>query len=120
MVVIDRQSGQPYYAQLVTGIQQDLAHGILQPGDQLPSVREMAKQHLLNPNTVSKAYKQLETLQVIRTIPGKGSYVNVATTLETQTVVRQQLSQLVQQAAQAGITIASLKNWLTQMEASEP
>ncbi|BBM21408.1 acetoin transport repressor, GntR family [Lactiplantibacillus plantarum] len=69
---IDHGSRQPYYAQLVTGIEQDIAHGVLQPGEQLPSVREMARQHLLNPNTVSKAYKQLEAQQIIQTVPGKG------------------------------------------------
>ncbi|VDG22986.1 GntR family transcriptional regulator [Lactiplantibacillus mudanjiangensis] len=116
MVVIDRQSGQPYYAQLVTGIQQDIAHGLWQPGEQLPSVRELAKQHLLNPNTVSKAYKQLEQLQVIQAVPGKGSYVTAATTKTAQSEIQQQLVQLVQQAAQVGISISLLQTWLTQME----
>ena len=74
---IDHGSRQPYYAQIVTGIEQDIAHGVLQSGEQLPSVREMARQHLLNPNTVSKAYKRLETQQIIETVPGKGTYVKV-------------------------------------------
>ena len=67
---IDHGSGAPYYAQLVTGIKQDIAHGVLSDGEQLPSVRVMARRHLLNPNTVSKAYKQLEAQHVIQTVPG--------------------------------------------------
>lgn len=113
---IDHASGQPYYAQLVEGIQLDLAHGVLQTGDQLPSVREMAKQHLLNPNTVSKAYKQLEKQQVIRTVPGKGTYVNTVNPLSVRTELQKKLQQIVSQAQQAGIGFNELRTWLDQME----
>ena len=61
MVHIDKNSSRAYYEQLVLGIKEDILHGILQPGDKIPSVREMAKQLLMNPNTISKAYKVLET-----------------------------------------------------------
>ncbi|WP_318767255.1 GntR family transcriptional regulator [Lactiplantibacillus carotarum] len=113
---IDHASGQPYYAQLVDGIQQDLAHGILQADDQLPSVREMAKQHLLNPNTVSKAYKQLEAQQVIRTVPGKGTYVNALNPTSVRGELQKKLQQIVSQAQQAGISFAEMHTWLDQME----
>jgi len=116
MVVINHDSGQPYYAQLVAGLKREITQGILQADDQLPSVREMAKQHLLNPNTVSKAYKQLEAQRVIRTVPGKGSYVNAVDPTAAQDAIRVKLQQLVLQASQAGITIADLITWLTKME----
>ncbi|ETY75480.1 GntR family transcriptional regulator [Lactiplantibacillus fabifermentans] len=116
MVVIDHDSGQPFYAQLVTGLKQDIAHGILQAGDQLPSVREMAKQHLLNPNTVSKAYHQLEAQQVITSVPGKGSYVNAVDPENVRTELQAKLQHLVELADQAGISIAELKTWLDQIE----
>jgi len=114
-VQIDHESGQPYYSQLVIGIKQDLAHGILQVGDQLPSVREMARQHLLNPNTVSKAYKQLEAEHVIRTVAGKGTYLNAVDPTAVQVEVQQQLQRVVNQAQQAGISIVKLQEWLKQM-----
>ena len=65
MVHIDKNSSRAYYEQLVLGIKEDILHGILQPGDKIPSVREMAKQLLMNPNTISKAYKVLETEKVL-------------------------------------------------------
>jgi GntR family transcriptional regulator len=75
MVTINKTSSKPYYEQLILSIKEDILHGILQPGDRIPSVREMAKQLLMNPNTVSKAYKVLESEQVLITIKGKGTFV---------------------------------------------
>ncbi|MBO9164474.1 GntR family transcriptional regulator [Lactiplantibacillus pentosus] len=109
---IDHGSRQPYYAQLVTGIEQDIAHGVLQPGEQLPSVREMARQHLLNPNTVSKAYKQLEAQQIIQTVPGKGTYVRAADSSLLQAELRERFTQIVKLAYQSGVSIAELHDWL--------
>lgn len=113
---IDHVSGRPYYVQLVDGIKQDLAHGILQAGDQLPSVREMAKQHLLNPNTVSKAYKVLEEQGVIRTVPGKGTYVSTLDPALVRGELQKRLQQVVSQAQRAGISFSELRTWLNQME----
>ncbi|CAM3218813.1 GntR family transcriptional regulator [Lactiplantibacillus plajomi] len=113
---IDHASGRPYYAQLVAGIEHDIRTGLLQPDDRLPSVREMARQHLLNPNTVSKAYKQLEASRVIRTVAGKGTYVNGLNADEIRRDVQHRLRQVVQQAQQVGIDIAALHQWLDQME----
>lgn len=75
MFSIDKQSSKPYYEQLMFSIKEDIVNGLLQSGDRLPSVREMAKQLAMNPNTVSKAYKLLEAQEVILTIRGKGTYV---------------------------------------------
>ena len=71
MVMINKTSSKPYYEQLILSIKEDILHGVLRPGDQIPSVREMAKRLLMNPNTVSKAYKILENEQVLITIKGK-------------------------------------------------
>lgn len=75
MVRIDKNSSRAYYEQLVIGIKEDILHGVLQPGDKIPSVREMAKQLLMNPNTISKAYKVLENEKVLVTVKGKGTFV---------------------------------------------
>lgn len=72
---INPTGGRPIYEQLMFGIKQDILLGILQPGDRLPSVREMAQQQLINPNTVAKAYKGLESQGVISTIMGRGTFV---------------------------------------------
>lgn len=72
---INPTGGRPIYEQLMFGIKQDILLGILRPGEKLPSVREMAQQQLINPNTVAKAYKGLESQGVISTVMGRGTFV---------------------------------------------
>lgn len=91
MLSIDKTSSKPYYEQLVLSVKESVIQGVLQPGDQLPSVRETAKQLLMNPNTVSKAYKQLEAEQVIVTVKGKGTFIKETQDLPKDTYKIQQL-----------------------------
>ncbi|MGX7029801.1 GntR family transcriptional regulator [Vagococcus zengguangii] len=72
---LDKMSRKPLYEQVVYGIKQDILLGIIEADEKLPSVRELASQLLINPNTISKAYKQLEAEGVIMTIRGKGTFV---------------------------------------------
>jgi len=57
---LDRTSGVPAYRQLVDQVRQALQLGILRPGDQLPTVRDVVRQIAINPNTVHRAYRELE------------------------------------------------------------
>lgn len=91
MLSIDKTSSKPYYEQLVLSVKESVIQGVLRPGDQLPSVREAAKQLLMNPNTVSKAYKQLEAEQVIVTVKGKGTFIKETQDLPKDTYKIQQL-----------------------------
>mgnify|MGYP001030540141 FL=1 len=72
---IDPSSGTPIYRQIVDQVRQAVAGGTLRPGDRLPSVRDLALELALNPNTVAKAYQELERSGVIETPRGKGSFV---------------------------------------------
>jgi GntR family transcriptional regulator len=63
------------FEQLAQRIYDDILHGAYQSGDKMPSVRQMALQEKLNPNTVAKTYQHLEQMGVIETVPGKGSFV---------------------------------------------
>jgi len=65
----------PIYRQIVEQVQRMIASGQLQPGDALPSVREVALQHAINPMTVSKAYSQLENDGVLTRLRGVGMVV---------------------------------------------
>lgn len=76
MIKIDSRSSRPIYEQIINGIKENILKGILQPGEKLPSVREMSSLITANPNTVSKAYKELERQKVIETIRGRGTYVS--------------------------------------------
>lgn len=66
----------PIYEQLYSGIAQLISAGRLAPDEKLPAVREVAKQFGINPNTVQKAYSQLEQAGLIYSMPAKGSYVS--------------------------------------------
>jgi GntR family transcriptional regulator len=66
---------EPIYRQLAVAIKEAIQDGLYQPGDQLPTVRAVASRLLLNPNTVARAYQELEKERVIQTIVGRGSFV---------------------------------------------
>lgn len=73
---IDPSKSQPIYAQLMREIKYFVATGMAEPGEALPSVREMAVALRINPNTVARAYRELEHEGVVHTIPGKGVYIS--------------------------------------------
>ncbi|KGK85516.1 GntR family transcriptional regulator [Clostridium sp. HMP27] len=75
MIVIDPRSSTPIYEQIVIRIKELILKGVLEPGDKLPSVRELSGIITANPNTVSKAYAELERQKVIETIRGRGTFV---------------------------------------------
>lgn len=75
---VNPRSATPIYQQLVDGIKESVAKGVLPYGTKLPSVRELASTLTLNHNTVAKAYQQLEREGVIEVIQGRGTYVTAA------------------------------------------
>ena len=75
MVQLDYRDARPIYAQIVDGLRSQIATGILQNGDKLPSVRELAGQLTINPNTIQRAYRELEMGGWIATVAGKGCFV---------------------------------------------
>lgn len=72
---VDPASAVPIYHQLVDQVRAAIAGGILAEGDQLPSVRDVAVDATVNPNTVAKAYTELERAGVIATLRGRGTFV---------------------------------------------
>jgi GntR family transcriptional regulator len=75
MLGIELGSPVPIYLQIVQDVKDQVATGALKPGEQLPTVRELAATLRINPNTVARAYDQLDTDQVITTQQGRGTYV---------------------------------------------
>ena len=71
---LDSESGMPFYQQIVRQAKQMIAGGRLQPGDRLPTVRELAAQLVVNPNTVARAYLDLEREGVVETRRGQGTF----------------------------------------------
>lgn len=76
MLYIDYRSGLPIYEQVYNGVLRLASIGVLSPGAQLPSVRSVAAEAGVNPNTVQKAYAMLERDGVIFSVPGKGSFLS--------------------------------------------
>ncbi len=72
---LDPSSGVPTYLQLVQQVEHALRLGYLKPGDQLPKVRDVVASLTINPNTVLKAYKELETKGLAAGRPGQGTFV---------------------------------------------
>ena len=75
MINLDYQSRTPIYEQIIDEIERYVVLGILKPEEQLPSVRELATELGINPNTVKKAYTELERKGVTVTISTKGTYI---------------------------------------------
>jgi GntR family transcriptional regulator len=72
---VDPRSGVPLYLQLIEQVKRAVALGTLAAGEQLPTVKALAVDLTVNPNTVARAYRELERDQVIETSPGRGSFV---------------------------------------------
>lgn len=72
---VDPRSGVPLYLQLIEQVKRAVALGALAPGEQLPTVKALALDLTINPNTVARAYRDLERDAVIETSPGRGSFV---------------------------------------------
>src|SRR5665213_2594997 len=72
---LDRHSGLPVYRQIVDQVRQALRLGVLRPGDQLPTVRDVVEQIAINPNTVHRAYRELEQQGLTEGRPGSGTFV---------------------------------------------
>ena len=113
MVHLDYRSARPIYAQITDGLRQQIAAGILQPGDKLPSVRELATQLAINPNTIQRAYRELEQGGVIVTLAGKGCFV-CADPTDPHAELLDQFDRLTAAILESGISREALIQRLTQ------
>lgn len=104
---IDTRSGVPPYLQLVQQVRQAVLLGFLRQGDRLPLIREVAETLAINPNTVAKAYRQLEQEDLVTGRPGQGTFVNEAPTAgmsaATYTSLRRGLETWLNRAHAAGL-----------------
>ena len=75
MIHLDHRDSRPIYEQIADALRRQIDAGILQPGEKLPSVRELSGQLTINPNTIQRAYRELEADGRIETFAGKGSFV---------------------------------------------
>lgn len=88
---INPRSSTPIYQQLVDGIKEVVARGIMVPGERMPTVRELASELSLNPNTIAKAYQKLEQEGIIETMRSRGTFVAERFPVLDKSVAKQQL-----------------------------
>ena len=84
MISIDNRDPRPLYEQVFDAFKGLIVSGVIQHGERLPSVRELATQLAINPNTIQRAYRELETEGCIISMPGKGSFVADAADIARQ------------------------------------
>ena len=75
MILIDYKSRKPIYEQIIDNVKELIVSGVLERDEQLPSVRQLAQELAINPNTIQKAYAELERQGVIYSLKGRGSFV---------------------------------------------
>jgi len=115
---IDPKSGVPLYRQIIESVKFGIASGDLIPGGQLPTVRQLAVDLKVNPNTVIRAYKEMEIEGVLDTQQGSGTFVSDARpeidALERRRMLDQILTELLARASGYGFTLDDVLGGLRQ------
>ena len=110
MIIIDYQDRRPLYEQVVEKFQMLIIQGALEPDSQLPSVRKLAMELSINPNTIQRAYAQLEQQGFIYPVKGRGNFVspNLKIIEEKKKIFYGELKELVCRGKDMGISLGEL------------
>ena len=116
MIHLDYRDARPIYSQIVDNFRRQIAAGVLRDGDRLPSVRELAAELAINPNTIQRAYRELEMQGHIATVPGKGCFVcgGYSSALKEQQPGWDALDAALQQLRQLGVTREEVLQYIRQ------
>lgn len=114
MIQLNYRDPTPIYQQIKDGIWRLIATGVIQEGEKLPSVRALASQLAINPNTIQRAYNELEAEEIILSIPGKGSFAAEKTDRNAlrKAELLQQLKALLHELRSLGVTSEELQGVL--------
>ena len=116
--LIDTKSGVPFYRQIIEQVKFAIARGDLRPGDRLPTVRQLAVDLAINPNTVIRAYRELEIEGTVDTQQGSGTFVSDRRPdidrLERQRMLNQILTDMLARASTYGLTLDEVLDGLRQ------
>ena len=114
-IQIDNTSDRAVYQQIIDQVKRDIALGKFIPGDKLLTVRQLAAQLVINPNTIAKAYRQLERDKIITTRPGAGTFIAQLSTNLSRSVRKKilvtQLERLAVEAVHMQIDPQTLTKW---------
>jgi len=117
---LDLRSGVPVYRQIIDQVLGGIAAGSLKAGDQLPTVRQLAVDLAINPNTVVRAYRELEIREVLATQQGTGTFITdqkpAKNDLERRRRVTQLAGELLARAGAEGITLLELVEYFNELQ----
>lgn len=122
MLRIDFRDSRPIYEQVADGIEDLAMHGAMQPDEQLPSVRQLAVELSINPNTIQRAYSELENRGVIYSVKGRGNFISsdcAGLRQRRLDEIAQQIAALARAARELGADEATLSTWLRGEEESK-
>ena len=116
MIFIDYNDKRPIYEQIVDRFQTLILNGALEPDEKIPSVRSLAVELSINPNTIQRAYAELERQGYIYSVKGRGSFVaeNHQIRAKKQVEIWRELALLVEDARNAGITMEAFQAQVAQ------
>jgi GntR family transcriptional regulator len=100
MFTLNAASGQPLYLQLIQQIRHSVETGVLQPGDALPGIRTLAQQLVVSPNTIVKAYSELEHQGLIELRHGSGAYISARRGIRSRAERMRQAQERVRQVVE--------------------
>jgi GntR family transcriptional regulator len=104
---VDVDNGMPIYEQLVRQVKYAVAEGVVVPGQMIPSVRDLARQLAINPNTVQRAYQQLQSEEIIESLRGRGMAVCVGAKKQCQSdrqsLLGERLTAVIEEAVRSGL-----------------
>ena len=114
MLNLDYRDARPIYEQVRDGLRRLMVTGAIQEGEKLPSVRSLASRLAINPNTIQRAYNELEAEEIILSIPGKGSFAAEKTDRNAlrKAELLQQLKALLHELRSLGVTSEELQGVL--------
>lgn len=119
---IQFQDGVPIYLQVMQQIKYLVASGRLQPGDELPSIRALAEQLVVNPNTIARAYRELEVAGVVEKRRTAGTYIaetgSPLARKERMKQLKERVDQLLVEAFQMGFELDDVIKLMQQSELS--
>lgn len=113
MFVVDVMSRVPVYEQIIKQVEEQVLTGILKEGDKLLSVRSLSVKLSINPNTIQKAYTELDRRQLIITVPGKGSFISEKAIEVVGANSREKMTEfnkIIRELALAGVTKEEIIN----------
>ena len=120
---LDATNGVPFYKQIILQVEMAIADGRLTTGDQLPTVRSLAVDLQVNPNTVARAYSELEIRGIVNTQQGTGTFISdqkvEISEVEREKILAEITRSFVSHAVSYGFSLTEISSYLSELERGE-